>query len=91
VGEKFELPVPTLIANDDPVFEELEASHLEWLKGALKKGPEEMIIAIVLRSAAAGALLNGLPKEDFALLAAKTYEVVEKMPVRSVAKKEPEP
>jgi hypothetical protein len=79
MGEKFEMPVPTFLTEKDPIFDELEKTHLAWVKGAVSKAPEDMVIAIVMRAAAAGAIINELSKEDFLVLATKTYEHMLKM------------
>jgi hypothetical protein len=86
MGEKFEMPVPRRAGDD--LAEELEKSHLAWVKDALGKAPDDLVIAVVMTAAAAGALVNGLTKEDFVLLATKTYERVEKMPLRASVKQE---
>lgn len=70
--DKFDMPVPQF-ADLDPAIEALEDSHFAWLKDAVTKAPEDAIIAIILRSAASGAVLNDISKEDFLALAAKAY------------------
>lgn len=83
--DTFELPVP-LDAIDDELFSELEQSHREWLVGAVQKAPDEVLIAILMRAVAAGAILNDLSKEAFLDIAGKTYDHVVKTPKRSLAK-----
>jgi hypothetical protein len=87
--DKFEIPVMRLVdadtaadtAVDMALMDQLEQSHHDWVRTAMleKKAPDDMIIVILMRSAADGAVANDLTREAFLDLAKKTFEYMSKV------------
>ena len=92
--DKFEMPIPAgstddvLGADEKMLFDQTERSHLDWLRRQVqRKVPEEMLVAILVRAACGGGIACGFTKEKFMALVDKTFDVVWKMPARSLARR----